>query len=150
MGLNFYRFTYLILNYITNSFLRLFLTKLLCQSAFCHCEKIPEIKILKEESSVLAHGFRSFSLWLLGPCHFGACSKAEHHGVKHVVEQSCSPHGDLEAEKKRKGPRSQYLLQGHTLNDPTSFTRFHLLKILPVVPQAGNHMSHWGHLRFKP
>jgi hypothetical protein len=64
---------------------------MMCQSAFHHCDKLPEINNTKEEGFVLAHGFRVFSSWLFGSAASGhMCGEAEHHGGEPVIEQSAS------------------------------------------------------------
>jgi hypothetical protein len=58
--------------------------------------------------------FRSFQpvvTWL--HCFWACCGEAEHHGKKHVLEQSGSPHGRQEADSKWKELETRYTLQSY-------------------------------------
>jgi hypothetical protein len=51
-------------------------------------------KNLREEGFLLAHSFKGFNPRSLGSiASWPVCGEAEHHGRKHVVEQSDLPYG---------------------------------------------------------
>lgn len=49
---------------LRNPFRMIFLKFFQCQSAFCPCDKIPEIS-QKKERLIIGHDYRSFSPWLI-------------------------------------------------------------------------------------
>jgi hypothetical protein len=57
-----------------------------------------------KESFILAPSFRGFSLLLAGSIGFRAVVKQKYHGREHMVEQSCSPYGSWEAQRRGMGP----------------------------------------------
>jgi hypothetical protein len=66
--LTYYLYLIHLIRFLFTSCLLLYLV---CQSAFCCCDRIPKINNLKEESLILAHGLRGFGPWFLGSVVFG-------------------------------------------------------------------------------
>jgi hypothetical protein len=64
---------------------------------------------------MLIYSYRGFSPWLLGP--IASFVKTAYHGREHVVEQSHSPHGGDEKERKRKKLGSHNPPGGNALNE---------------------------------
>lgn len=100
-------------------------------SFFIAVTEYSEINSLIGEGFILVHGFRPWS------GHLAVCfpGQAEHHGAECMVEQLCSPRGDQEAKRKKKGPGFQYTLQGHTPSDRLPLTK---------VSTVSNSATIWG------
>lgn len=64
-----------------------------------------------------------------------------HHGGDHVMEHSCSPHSEWEAESKGEGPRCRP--QVHTFKDPLSSIRFNFTSHRLSNYESFNELIHW-------
>lgn len=104
--------------------------------ALCCCDKIPEINNLEAEMYILAHGFRDFHPWWLGPVAVGLLRQcimagAYDRGGTHLIAASMN-----------RG-RGQGLNAPYKIMLPRTglfFTRPHLLKV-PLLPDNG---TGWG------
>jgi hypothetical protein len=73
----------------------------LCESVFCHCDKIPEENQLPRRKSFFWLSFALVSVYGWSHC-FAARVETEHHSRECVVEQSCLLHEGWEA-REREG-----------------------------------------------
>lgn len=80
---------------------------------------------------ILAHGFGYFSPQLVGPIALGLCVKRQLVKGEHVAEESCSPQGSWDTE--RRG------FEGHVPSELTPFPGL-LLEVLPRPSSA----TGWG------
>jgi hypothetical protein len=116
-------------------------TEMLSWSVLCHYNQEPNKNSLKEDTFILAHGFRGFGTWLVGSnvCAWG---KAGRHGGKHVLEQSNSHLSTQEAERDKKGLRTQYVLPGHTFSALFPPSR-PCLSTMPSYHEFMQGLIHW-------
>jgi hypothetical protein len=71
-----------------------------CQSAFSHCDKIPEIH-LERKKGLLWLMVSEFSPWLTGSVSSEPVVR-QNIRVEHVAEETCSPRGGQEAKREGK------------------------------------------------
>jgi hypothetical protein len=83
------------------------------------CDRIP----FKEERFILAHNFRGFSLWLIGPVALGWWQQSTH-GMSGWHKKPALAPGLFTAvwkQSERRGQGSNMPFQGHVPGDLTSF-----------------------------
>jgi hypothetical protein len=82
---------------------------------------MPERINLKRGKGCVAHDFRSFSPWSLGPVAFGLVVAQYIIARAHSRSATFASWQPKDKERDRKGLGYQYSLQEHTSNDLTSF-----------------------------
>lgn len=83
--------------------------------------------IYEDERFIVAHSFRVFSPWLLGPVAFGPVARQYTMAKSAWQRNLLTSWWSGSKERERNGLWFQYLLQGHA---PTDLASFHLLKVL--------------------
>jgi hypothetical protein len=89
-------------------------TYILRQSAFCCCDKIPEINNSREEGFILVHTFRGFSPWSAGSMAFRPVARQKHHGRKTWWKEAAHLMGARKQRARQEGARNRCILQSHT------------------------------------